>query len=806
MEEKLKVTPCIPGVLPGGLNRTQFFDGMFLTQKDLEREQNFWTMKRRMTNRALGSGVVWGLRLQWDKVKRRFHLSPGYALDCCGNDLIVECETEFSERSLVDLSDPMVRAIMSGQLPNSDRCPRPISEDELGKAGVILQYMECPEEPRPVHQDACSTNVTRCEYASIRETTRILLVPPPNAAKPSPIDNFCADLQVLKQECEELGVECTLFDTTVPATATQLKARIRIQEQPVSGAPPLGAELRPDLNLDNQPVSTLLDMTNDPARLRIWFEPDPGYVFLQGSVTDRDGVVKNLTPFGLDLMEIELGTGGANVEYVINDLVVAPMFSNGVHQTASMLLNLTPGTANAEITASVTTNSVEAIEEPAACAELINPGLIFNGDPLCISRTLALSALCGWFRGLVVPMENNVIGGRQQLAWLICLVSWRLLFKANLEADTDARLTELLNKLFREWCSGFVYPGPICCEQHHGVYLGSVTLSRKGSIVHFDPWDYRRHVVTGPLLNHWRGQLGLAPLDVVGARMAQWICCLSNSQSLPLAQQANPVANSYIPITDSGVGLFYGADYDAYLSAHGLVSVGEPFAMDTSAFIKMITTSMLHDDPAINAANNRGRRIYSVNGAGNVYLLVPAPARIIRPPSGSRSRNELVSAVENMTAELRPMARHVVSDFMLEFSNDIELNSLRVPAGNDYFQPFVKALDDAGVKSVADYLAMGPEAAVKRALPYATAAGIEEDEIAYIAAEDVYEVAETMLKKTAKPLLDSAKDTATPFVRERLLDDKLLNEVRKSAATNLKRNHLTKTEVTNVAEKVIAMG
>ena len=52
--DRTDAAPCVPGALPGGLSRTRFFDGMFLTQRDMEREQRYWQMKRRLTNRALG--------------------------------------------------------------------------------------------------------------------------------------------------------------------------------------------------------------------------------------------------------------------------------------------------------------------------------------------------------------------------------------------------------------------------------------------------------------------------------------------------------------------------------------------------------------------------------------------------------------------------------------------------------------------------------------------------------------------------------------------------------------------------------
>ncbi|MFT5587729.1 MAG: hypothetical protein ACI9VR_005342, partial [Cognaticolwellia sp.] len=84
--------PCTEG-FDGGLERTRFYDGMVLTQSDLFTEQAFWQSKRQLTNRALGEGVVWGLRADWDARSQNFSVAPGYALDCCGHDLVVtECQ------------------------------------------------------------------------------------------------------------------------------------------------------------------------------------------------------------------------------------------------------------------------------------------------------------------------------------------------------------------------------------------------------------------------------------------------------------------------------------------------------------------------------------------------------------------------------------------------------------------------------------------------------------------------------------------------------------------------------------------
>lgn len=155
--------PCIPGALRGGLTRTRFYDGMFLTQADLENEQLYWRMKRRLTNRALGHGVVWGLRLEIDQTGR-LRLSPGYALDCCGNDLVVECPVETTIKELWDRADPEVKK-------GSDAA-------RVIHACIMLEYVECPEQIRPVHRDACNPGGGGCEPSRIRETTRLVLVRP----------------------------------------------------------------------------------------------------------------------------------------------------------------------------------------------------------------------------------------------------------------------------------------------------------------------------------------------------------------------------------------------------------------------------------------------------------------------------------------------------------------------------------------------------------------------------------------------------------------------------------------------------
>jgi len=74
--------------------RPNYFCGHLLTDEDLSLEVRYVTEKNKMRNRYLfGHGVVCGLKLYCDvECKGHIRVGEGYAIDGCGNDLVV-CET-----------------------------------------------------------------------------------------------------------------------------------------------------------------------------------------------------------------------------------------------------------------------------------------------------------------------------------------------------------------------------------------------------------------------------------------------------------------------------------------------------------------------------------------------------------------------------------------------------------------------------------------------------------------------------------------------------------------------------------------
>ena len=77
------------------LERPRFFPGRLLTSDDLAQEQTYVREKRKLHNRALhGFGVVSGLKVS--SQSGGVVISPGIALDCEGNEIVIEAPQSLS--------------------------------------------------------------------------------------------------------------------------------------------------------------------------------------------------------------------------------------------------------------------------------------------------------------------------------------------------------------------------------------------------------------------------------------------------------------------------------------------------------------------------------------------------------------------------------------------------------------------------------------------------------------------------------------------------------------------------------------
>jgi len=76
---------------PPGTERPRYFHGQLLTAKDFADEQDYFREKQRRHNRLLhGWGVVCGLSVTPAAEGCAVVVSPGYALDPCGDEILVE--------------------------------------------------------------------------------------------------------------------------------------------------------------------------------------------------------------------------------------------------------------------------------------------------------------------------------------------------------------------------------------------------------------------------------------------------------------------------------------------------------------------------------------------------------------------------------------------------------------------------------------------------------------------------------------------------------------------------------------------
>jgi hypothetical protein len=83
--------------------RPRFFAGQLLTEDDLGLLTTYVTGKNRLHNRYLfGPGVVCGLGVACDPCGGgTVSVQPGYALDCCGNDLVLACAATLDINAMI---------------------------------------------------------------------------------------------------------------------------------------------------------------------------------------------------------------------------------------------------------------------------------------------------------------------------------------------------------------------------------------------------------------------------------------------------------------------------------------------------------------------------------------------------------------------------------------------------------------------------------------------------------------------------------------------------------------------------------
>jgi hypothetical protein len=150
------------------LKRNHYFYGRILTSEDFETEQQYFINRLKLHNRYLhGSGVVTGLQVTVsnDVSSPGVIVSPGYALDSEGNEIIVSV----SQRGPLPNNGEVAYLCIRWAERETDYCPVPEpatgSQDPIDASAIeeyaILEYESknpSVRQRRPHEDETCAGN------------------------------------------------------------------------------------------------------------------------------------------------------------------------------------------------------------------------------------------------------------------------------------------------------------------------------------------------------------------------------------------------------------------------------------------------------------------------------------------------------------------------------------------------------------------------------------------------------------------------------------------------------------------------
>jgi hypothetical protein len=177
--------------------RPRFFAGQLLTEDDLGALTAYVTAKNRLHNRYLfGAGVVCGLWVSCDPCGGgAVTVQPGYALDCCGNDLVLACPAPLDVNA-------MIRDLRAAQLGKDcgDPCADQGSTTDQGikttnpsaprHYRLYARYGEQETDPVAPYATEEPCGQVACEPSRVREGVSFVLKCPPEHTPP-PDDLWC---------------------------------------------------------------------------------------------------------------------------------------------------------------------------------------------------------------------------------------------------------------------------------------------------------------------------------------------------------------------------------------------------------------------------------------------------------------------------------------------------------------------------------------------------------------------------------------------------------------------------------------
>jgi hypothetical protein len=208
-----------------GLQRPRFFPRQLVTPAELNLGLDYVLERMRRHNRLLhGCGVVCGLKVcrvpgsEGQALPWKVAIHPGHAIDCCGNDVIVDCER------VVDLRVGVTTAAC-GDPPGEMRdpwCSDVWTKEDGGRVWIAVCYRACRARPVRTQPAGCGCDDTTCEYSRWVDgyDVRVLTEAPASCAEDPPsFDDFVAGLGGPLWDCPDCPDDACLALAVVDVDA-----------------------------------------------------------------------------------------------------------------------------------------------------------------------------------------------------------------------------------------------------------------------------------------------------------------------------------------------------------------------------------------------------------------------------------------------------------------------------------------------------------------------------------------------------------------------------------------------------------
>jgi len=144
--------------------RNRYFYGKLLDAYHFELETDYMNAKRHLLNRLVtGYGVVCGLDVNATDDGEAVVVSPGFAVDPWGREIVVDCESR-----RVEIPGELAEKPDDGE--SHENCCYECREQEVDEHWVhlVLCYHECKSEPAPVLAGECG-KAEPCQAGTIVE-------------------------------------------------------------------------------------------------------------------------------------------------------------------------------------------------------------------------------------------------------------------------------------------------------------------------------------------------------------------------------------------------------------------------------------------------------------------------------------------------------------------------------------------------------------------------------------------------------------------------------------------------------------